>query len=71
MTLITLWEGKKSLYQTLPSPTIYTRNSHAYVTLLSVIDHFVAFDFTPDFMTPMDDITKIGGIPTCKFADFL
>ena len=40
--------GKHSIIQNLPVPNICNRSNHAYVTLTSVIEYFLALGFEPD-----------------------
>ena len=47
-------KGQTSIFQSLPSPAIHTIDAHAYVSLIPVIDHFLAFGFAPDYITPID-----------------
>ena len=64
-------KGQTSIFQSLPSPTIHTTDAHAYVSLISVIDHFLAFGFSPDYITPIDDVSQMHGIATCAHAQVI
>ena len=64
-------KGQKSIYQSLPSSTIHTTDAHIYISLISVIDHLLAFGFPPDYVTPIDDVSQIHGIVTCVHAQVI
>ena len=51
-------KSKYSIFNALPSPTIHTTAHHAYVTLTSVIDYFLAYGHCPEYITHKDDISN-------------
>ena len=59
---------KDSIFQNMPTPTIHMDNDHAYVSLVSLVDHFLAYNLEMDYMTCDDDITIKTDITTCKQA---
>ena len=61
-------KSKYSIFNALPSPTIHTTAHHAYVTLTSVIDYFLAYGHCPEYITHKDDISQQEGISSCKQA---
>ena len=40
----------------LPLPTMYCKHNHAYVSLSSIIDHFLAFGYEPDHINTVKNI---------------
>ena len=61
-------KGKHSIFNALPSPKILTTAHHAYVTLTSVIDYFLAYGHVPEYITHNDDVSQLRGISACKQA---
>ena len=57
-----------SIIQNLPTPTTHMDNNHAYISLISLIDHFLAYNLEMNYMTCDDDITINTDIKTCKQA---
>lgn len=43
-------ESSNSIFQNLPTPEVYTLNGHAYVSLESVIDHYLAYGYHNDYL---------------------
>ena len=60
--------SKTSILNALPSPPIHTTQYHTYISLISVIDYFLAYGHTPDYLTNNDDITTKRGISACPQA---
>ena len=56
---------QKSILQSLPSSTIHTTGAYVSVSLISVMDHFLAFGFPPNYITPVDDVSQVHVIATC------
>ena len=61
-------KNKYSLMEQLPLPSMSIKEDHAYVSLISIIDHFLAFGNVPDlaFCTPMEKSHR--SITNCEFA---
>ena len=57
-----------SIFQNMPTPTIQMDNDHAYISMISLIDHFLAYNLEMNYMTCDDDITIKTDITTCKQA---
>ena len=57
-------KGQTSIQQYLPSPTIHTTDTHAYISLISVIDPFLALEFQPYYITSINGVFKMHGIAT-------
>ena len=57
--------GKHSIYNQLPIPTPKTLDNHAYVSLESILDHFLAFGFEPDIFQTNDNEIITNNIVTC------
>ena len=59
---------KDSIFPNMPSPTIHVNNDHAYISLVSLIDHFLAYDIKMNYMTCDDDNSVSTYMITCKHA---
>ena len=61
-------KNKYSLMEQLPLPTMSVKEDHAYVSLTSIIDHFLAFGIVPDlaFCSPEQTVNRSG--TNCEFA---
>ena len=61
-------KGKHSIREQLPTPSIYCNHNHAYVSLSSIIDHFLAFGYEPDLIDiSMNKLTS-RSIINCNYA---
>ena len=61
--------SKTSIFNALPSPPIQTTLHHTYVTLTSVIDYFLAYVHTPEYITANDNMNTKKGIAACEQAN--
>jgi len=60
--------SKHSIFQNLPTPSVHIKSGHAYISLTSLIDHFLANKLPMHFMTCDEDVSLIQGITSCKEA---
>ena len=60
--------SKNAIFQNLPTPTVQIESSHAYISLTSLIDHFLAYKLPMNFMTCDEDVSITNGITSCKEA---
>ena len=60
--------SKHSIFQNLPTPSVHIKSGHAYISLTSLIDHFLANKLPMNFMTCDEDVSLIQGITSCKEA---
>ena len=51
-------KGKTSIFNAIPTPKILTSTHHAYVTVTSVIDYFLAYGYDADYMKHTDNIAN-------------
>ena len=61
-------KGKTSIFNAIPTPKILTSTHHAYVTVTSVIDYFLAYGYDADYMKHTDNIANKKGISACNQA---
>ena len=58
--------SKDSMFQKMPTPTIHMNDDHAYISLISLIDHFLAYNLEMNYMTCDDNIFINTGILSSK-----
>ena len=52
----------------LPTPSMFRNHNHAYVSLTSIIDHFLAFGFEPDLNNTSNTISALRAITNYYIA---
>ena len=60
--------NKYSIFQNLPTPKIRMNHDHAYISLVSLIDHFLSFNLEMNYMTCDENNMINTGISKCKMA---
>lgn len=61
-------KGKTSIFNAIPTPQILTSTDHAYVTITSVIEYFLAYGYDADYMKHTDNLANKKGISACNQA---
>ena len=64
-------KGKHSVLEQIPIPTICTHENHAFVSLSSIIDHFLAFGISPALRNLNLDNASNNDMANCKKAQEL
>ena len=61
-------KSKHCLMEQLPLPTMSIKDDHAYVSLVSIIDHFLAFGNLPELVSDSSIDSNVHSITSCKIA---
>ena len=64
-------KGSNSILKNLPIPSVHIRKNHAYVSLTSIIQLFLAFGYDSDYLTTSDNEDESYGIRNCKQAHMI